>query len=133
MGKYKLIGYCIYDDIVNSSSFNIQQIVYNPNTYDSIQKIVDDNQNIIDIREVAEYINTGVIQQAKLIPLNTFKNNYVKVPKEGNVYVFCKSGGRAVVGMSYVKRAGYTNKFIIMRGGMDQAIKEGYPTVPYVE
>jgi hydroxyacylglutathione hydrolase len=133
LGKYKLIGYCIYDDIVNSSSFNIQQIVYNPNTYDSIQKIVDDNQNIIDIREVAEYINTGVIQQAKLIPLNTFKNNYVKVPKEGNVYVFCKSGGRAVVGMSYVKRAGYTNKFIIMRGGMDQAIKEGYPTVPYVE
>ena len=133
LGKYKLIGYCIYDDIVNSSSFNIQQIVYNPNTYDSIQKIVDDNQNIIDIREVAEYINTGVIQQAKLIPLNTFKNNYVKVPKEGDVYVFCKSGGRAVVGMSYVKRAGYTNKFIIMRGGMDQAIKEGYPTVPYVE
>ena len=49
LGKYKLIGYCIYDDIVNSSSFNIQQIVYNPNTYDSIQKIVDDNQNIIDI------------------------------------------------------------------------------------
>ena len=33
--------------------------------------------------------------------------------------------------MSFVKRAGYKNKFIIMKGGMDQAIKEGIKTVPY--
>ena len=45
--------------------------------------------------------------------------------------MFCKSGGRAVVGTSYAKRKGYTNKFIIMKGGMDQAIKEGIKTVPY--
>ena len=67
-----------------------------------------------------------------MIPLPTFLNDYVKVPREGNVYVFCKSGGRAVVGMSFVKRAGYKNKFIIMKGGMDQAVKENYPMVPYI-
>ncbi len=132
LGKYNLIGYCIYDEIVKSSSFNIQQIEYDPNTYDSIKKIVDDNQNIIDIRNPIEYNTTGVIEQAKLIPLPTFLNDYVKVPREGNVYVFCKSGGRAVVGMSFVKRAGYKNKFIIMKGGMDQAVKENYPLVPYI-
>ena len=133
LGKYNLIGYCIYDDVINSSSFNVQQIEYDPNTYDSIKKIVDENQNIIDIRNVQEYKDTGVIEQAKLIPLPTFQNDYIKIPREGNVYVFCKSGGRAVVGMSFVKRAGYKNKFIIMKGGMDQAIKENYPTVPYKE
>lgn len=132
LGKYNLIGYCIYDEIVKSSSFNIQQIEYDPNTYDSIKKIVDNNQNIIDIRNPIEYNTTGVIEQAKLIPLPTFLNDYVKVPREGNVYVFCKSGGRAVVGMSFVKRAGYKNKFIIMKGGMDQAVKENYPLVPYI-
>ena len=40
---------------------------------------------------------------------------------------------RAVVGMSYAKRAGYTNRFVIMRGGMNQTIHEGYPLVPYTE
>ena len=38
---------------------------------------------------------------------------------------------RAVIGMSYAKRAGYTNKFIIMKGGMNKAIQERYPLVPY--
>ena len=133
LGKYNLIGYCIYEDVIKTSSFNIQTIEYDPNTKESITKIVNENQHIIDIREATEYKNTGVIEQAQLIPLSTFQNNYVKIPREGNVYVFCKSGGRAVVGMSYVKRAGYTNKFIIMKGGMDQAINEGYPTVPYDE
>ena len=129
--KYELYGYCIYDKIIQTSSFNIQTIEYDPNTYDSIKTIVDNNENIIDIRENKEYKETGVIKQAKLIPLSTFQNDYTNIPKEGNVYVFCKSGARAVVGMSFAKRAGYTNKFIIMKGGMNKAIEEKYPLVPY--
>ena len=131
LGKFKLYGYCIYDEIIKSASFNIQQIVYDPNTKESITKIVENKGNIIDIREISEYKETGVIKEANLIPLRTFQNDYGKIPKEGNVYVFCKSGGRAVVGMSYAKRAGYSNNFIIMKGGMTQAISEGYPLVPY--
>ena len=131
LNKYILYGYCLYDDIINSSSFNIQQIQYDPNTFESTSNIINNNENIIDIREIKEYIETGVISIANLIPLSTFFNDYIKIPKEGNVYVFCKSGGRAVVGMSYAKRKGYKNKFIIMKGGMDQAIKEGIKTVPY--
>ena len=133
LNKYELYGYCIYEDVIKASSFNIQQIEYDPNTFDSTSKIINNNENIIDIREIKEYIETGVISIANLIPLSTFFNDYTKIPKNGNVYVFCKSGGRAVVGMSFVKRAGYKNKFIIMKGGMDQAIKENYPTVPYKE
>ena len=134
LNKYELYGYCIYEDVIKASSFNIQQIEYDPNTFESTSKIIkynNDNENIIDIREIKEYIETGVISMANLIPLSTFFNDYAKIPKNGNVYVFCKSGGRAVVGTSYAKRKGYTNKFIIMKGGMDQAIKEGIKTVPY--
>jgi len=129
--KYEIYGYCIYDKIIKTSSFNIQTIQYDPNTYDSIKTIVDNNENIIDIREIKEYRETGVIKQAKLIPLSTFQDDYINIPKEGNVYVFCKSGARAVVGMSFAKRAGYSNKFIIMKGGMNKAIEEKYPLVPY--
>ena len=131
LGKYNFIGYCVYDEIIQQASFNIQQIEYDPNTKESITKIVENKGNIIDIREINEFKETGVIKEAHLIPLRTFQDDYEKIPKDGNVYVFCKSGGRAVVGMSYAKRGGYKNKFIIMKGGMTQAIKEGYPVVPY--
>ena len=131
LGKYNFIGFCVYDEIIQQASFNIQQIEYDPNTKESITKIVENKGNIIDIREINEFKETGVIKEAHLIPLRTFQDDYEKIPKDGNVYVFCKSGGRAVVGMSYAKRGGYQNKFIIMKGGMTQAIKEGYPVVPY--
>ena len=128
---YNLLGYGIYNEINESSSFFIQKIEYNPNTKESIKEIVDNGENIIDIREISEFKETGVIEQAILIPLTTFETDYTKIPKNGNVYVFCKSGMRAVVGMSYAKRAGYTNRMVIMSGGMNKAIEEGYPLVPY--
>jgi hydroxyacylglutathione hydrolase len=128
---YNLLGYGIYNEINESSSFFIQKIEYNPNTKESIKEIVDNGENIIDIREISEFKETGVIEQAILIPLTTFQTDYIKIPKNGNVYVFCKSGMRAVVGMSYAKRAGYTNRMVIMSGGMNKAIEEGYPLVPY--
>jgi rhodanese-related sulfurtransferase len=131
LGKYKLIGYCIYDKIIQEASFNIQVVQYDPNTFESITKIVEEKQHIIDIREISEFKDTGVIKEAQLIPISTFLKDYKNIPSEGNVYVFCKSGGRATIGMSFMKRAGYLNKFIVMKGGMTQAIQEGYPVVPY--
>ena len=128
---YNLIGYGLYNEINESSSFFIQKVEYNPNTKQDIEEIVKNGENIIDIREISEYIETGVIEQAKLIPLTTFQTDYTKIPDNGNVYVFCKSGMRAVVGMTYAKRAGYTNRMVIMAGGMNKAIEEGYPLVPY--
>ena len=55
LGKYKLIGYCIYDKIIQEASFNIQVVQYDPNTFESITKIVEEKQHIIDIREISEY------------------------------------------------------------------------------
>ena len=131
--SYNLLGYAIYNDINESSSFSIQTVEYNPNTKERIQEIVDNGENILDIREISEFKETGVIAQANLIPLSTFQTDYKKIPSNGNVYVYCRSGMRAVVGMTYAKRGGYTNRMVIMTGGMNKAIEEGYPLVPYVE
>ncbi len=133
LNLYNLLGYSIYNNIIEDYSFAIQTVEYNPNTKESIQEIVDNGENIIDIREISEFKETGVIAQAVLIPLTSFPTNYKKIPSNGNVYVYCKSGMRAVVGMTYAKRAGYTNRMIIMSGGMNKAIEEGYPLVPYEE
>ena len=131
LNSYNLLGYAIYNELIQYSSFFIQQVEYDENTKESIQRIVDNGENIIDIREINEFQETGVIEQAKLIPLSTFQTNYKKIPTNGNVFVFCKSGMRAVVGMTYAKRVGYKNRIVIMKGGMSKAIEEGYPLVPY--
>ena len=132
-GRYKIYGYCFYDEVTKFPYFDIKKIEYNQNTKESIQDIVNSKGNIIDVREVNEYHETGVIKEAKLIPLSTFLNKYSNIPKNGDVYVFCKSGMRAVIAMSFAKRYGFTNNFIIMKGGITQAIREGYPLVHYIE
>jgi len=131
LGKYRIYGYCLYEEVTKYPYFTIKKVEYNQNTKESIQDIVNSKGNIIDVREITEYKETGVIKEAKLIPLSTFLNQYSNIPNKGNVYVFCKSGMRAIIAMSFAKRFGFTNNFIIMKGGMNQAIREKYPLVPY--
>ena len=80
-----------------------------------------------------EYKETGVIEQAHLIPLSTLSTDYVNLPKDEDIYIFCKGGGRALTAMSFLQRAGYYQKLVIMKGGMSQTIKEEYPLAKYSE
>lgn len=133
LGPYNILGYAIYDELIKEYKFEIQVAEYNENTKEDVEKLVENYEYLLDIREKNEYIETGVIEQSNLIPLSTFKTDYVNIPEDVDVYVFCKGGGRALLGMSFMKRAGYTNKFIIMKGGMSKTINSGYPLVPYSE
>ena len=130
-GSYNILGYVLYDELVRNKSFIIEKIEYNTNTKEEIQKLVDNKKIIIDIREIGEFKETGIVKDALLIPLTTFKENFNKIPKEGDVYIYCKSGMRAVTGMTFAKREGYKNKFIIIEGGTLRTIKEGFQVVPY--
>ena len=131
--SYNILGFAIYDEIIKNNSLALDKIEYNSNTKEEIQKIVDNKGIIIDIREIGEFKETGVIKDAILIPLSSFQTDYNKIPNEGEIYVYCKGGVRAIAGMTYAKREGYKNKFIIMEGGMMKTLKEGFPTVPYKE
>ena len=124
-------GYAIYDNIIRQGDIKIITANYNENTKKDVEKLVKDKKYIVDIREIEEYRETGVIKEANLIPLSTFKENYKKLPKSKDIYVFCKSGGRALLAMSYARRLGCGNKFYIMRGGMKKTIEEGYILAPY--
>ena len=133
LGSYEILGYAIYDEIVKQSDLNIQKAEYNENTKKDIDKLIQKGKYLVDIREVSEYKETGVIKDAHFIPLSTFKTDYKNLPTNEEIYVFCKSGGRALLGMSYAQRFGYTNQFYIMRGGMTKTISEGYFLVDYTE
>ena len=124
---YKLLGYSIFNEINENNMFELQVVEYNPNLNENIQEIVEKGENIIDIRENNEYIKTGYIKQAQLIPLSNFLTDYNRIPNNGNVFILCKSGTRAIIGMTFLKREGFTNRFVIMKGGMNRVIEEGYP------
>ena len=133
LGIYTILGYALYNEIIKQSDLNIQTAEYNENTKKDVEKLVIKGKYLIDIREIKEFKETGVINEAHLIPLSTFKSDYINFPENIDIYIFCKSGGRALLGMSYLKRNGYKNKFIIMRGGMTKTIQEGYPLAQYNE
>ena len=133
-GKYKLYGYCFYDDVFRFPYFNIEKIEYDPNTKESLSNIIPNKGSlIIDVREISEYKETGVIEEAQLIPFSTFIKNYVNIPNGRRIYVLCKKGLRAVIAATFAQRAGLTNKFIILYRGIEKVIEEGYPLVPYKE
>ena len=128
---YYIIGYALYDELISSNLFNIETIEYNDNTKEEIEKIANYRNVIIDVREINEFKNTGIIKEALLLPLSCVNDEIYKIPQIGNIYVYCRSGMRAVTYMTYAKRAGYKNKIIIMEGGMLKAIQEGFPLVPF--
>ena len=130
---YNIFGYAIFDEVVKDNNFELKVAEYNNNTRKDVQKLVDKEKYLLDIREFEEYIETGVVQEAHLLPLSTFKDTYSKIPDNVDVYIFCKSGGRALLAMTFLQRAGYGYKIIVMKGGMTKTIKEEYPVVPFEE
>ena len=62
--------------------------------------------------------------------MNTKKNT---LPKNGEIYLFCKTGGRALMAMSYLKKEGFRNKLYVLKGGINKTIEEGFSLVKYTD
>ena len=84
---------------------------------------------ILDLREAEEYKETGIVENSKLIPLSTLNRKIKKLPKNGDIYLFCKTGGRALMAMSFLQKARVKSKLYIMRGGINKTIQEGFALV----
>ena len=126
---YKIYGYAIYDEIVKHVSFAIQKALYKENTKESVEKLVKEKKYILDLREADECKETGIVENSKLIPLSTLNRKIKKLPKKGDIYLFCKTGGRALMAMSFLQKARVKSKLYIMRGGITKTIEEGFDLV----
>lgn len=72
---------------------------------------------IIDVREEEEIV-TGVIPEAKHIPMNEIPMNLDKLDKEKEYIIVCRAGMRSENVCYYMKEKGY--KAVNMVGGMLQ-------------
>ena len=128
---YNVTGYAIYDEIAKYVKKFIQKALYKENTKEFVEKLVKEDKNIIDLREINEIKETGIIEKSKLFPLSTLNRKIKKLPKNGEIYLFCKTGKRALMAMSYIKKTKNRKNIYIMRGGITKTIEEGFALVNY--
>ena len=125
-GFYKILGYSIYETLTNEGEIYIKNVDYKDSSKKEVDGLLSKGKTILDVREIEEYEKTGVIKGSTLIPLSQFNDKYNDLPEKGEIYIFCKTGTRALMAMSFLIKKGYTNRLYIMKGGIDELKEDGY-------
>ena len=88
---------------------------------------------IIDVREPDELAEIAYdVKDIKNIPLGELESRLAEVPKDKQVIVVCKKGGRSSQAYELLKGKGFEN-IANMEGGMDAWSEKGLPTLAGVE
>jgi len=82
--------------------------------------------SLIDVRSVDEY-NAVHVPGATLIPLNTLMARVHEFPKQGDVFVICRSGARSAQAADYLSRQCGHRNLINIDGGTMAWLQAGYP------
>ena len=84
---------------------------------------------IIDVREPDELAEMAYdVKNIKNIPLGELDSRLAEVPKDQQVIVVCKRGGRSSKAFNLLKEKGYKN-ISNMEGGMEAWNEKSFPTI----
>jgi molybdopterin/thiamine biosynthesis adenylyltransferase/rhodanese-related sulfurtransferase len=88
-------------------------------TADELQSLWKDGYEgiILDVREPAEHA-TRQITGSRLIPLGQLAARIAELPREQDIILHCKMGGRSAKALAYLKSQGYT-RVRHLQGGID--------------
>jgi rhodanese-related sulfurtransferase len=85
---------------------------------------------IIDVRQPDEWEEANLSAYgAKLIPLADLPDRVGEIPKDQDVVLQCRSGGRSARAQQFLQQAGYT-RVRNLTGGLLQWAAEVDPTMP---
>lgn len=91
--------------------------------------ISKENVLIIDVREPDELAELAYdVKNIKNIPLGELESRLTEIPKDKQVVVVCKRGGRSSQAYELLKEKGYIN-IANMEGGMEAWSEKGLPTL----
>ncbi len=62
---------------------------------------------LIDVREQEEFNEANL--SGVLIPMSELQDRFAEIPKDGTVYVHCRSGKRSRTAIEFLKTKGYAN------------------------
>ncbi len=124
LGYSNILGYFNFEDWQNKEK-ELNKI--NMISGNQIFEIIKNKENIIvDTREINEYKNEGIIRNSLLIPFSKIKDEYIKIPKDKNIYFLCKVGFRGVSSLTFLKRLGYKNNLYNFDGGLIEIKNSGF-------
>ncbi|WGI17320.1 MBL fold metallo-hydrolase [Methanonatronarchaeum sp. AMET-Sl] len=72
--------------------------------------------HILDIRDEEELNRDGEIEGSIQIELTKLTENTDKIPKDGELYIFCGSGIRSMTAASVLERYGFNNLNVVLGG-----------------
>jgi rhodanese-related sulfurtransferase len=82
---------------------------------------------ILDVRTQEEY-NAGHIKNSTLIPLQDLSKRLNEVPRDRDILVYCRTGGRSTAASEILANNGFT-RIYNMKGGITEWTKMGYEVV----
>ena len=99
--------------------------------YDETRKMFEEKKlDLVDVREIKEYESSGIVENSHLFPLGNLENKIEEIKNIKNpIGLYCKSGARAVIASSILKKYGFENIFI--SGGFDFIKDKGFKCVKY--
>ncbi len=97
-------------ETMNASLGKLPQGFYAVKSVDQLKDIMkkDDKTLLVDVRSRFEYVK-GHIPGAINIPLRELAENVDRIPRKGNVVLYCTSGYRTGIGVMSLHTLGYDN------------------------
>ncbi|MEQ9375336.1 MAG: rhodanese-like domain-containing protein [Imperialibacter sp.] len=92
------------------------------------QQWVANGALLVDVREKEEVAQLAYdVPKIINIPLGEFEQRYTEIPKDKDVVVVCRSGGRSLRAAGFLVNHGYT-QVVNMQHGMIRWAQKGFPT-----
>lgn len=93
------------------------------------QALIKNGALIVDVREKEEVAQLAFdVPNIINIPLSVFEEHYTEIPKDKDVVMVCKAGGRSLRAAGFMVYHGYDN-VINMKHGMIRWAQKGFPTI----
>lgn len=90
------------------------------------QRRVQAGALLIDVREPNEYAEVHATG-AQLMPLSGFEQDYGSLPKDREIVLICRSGGRSARAGEFLLKQGY-DKVTNLAGGTTAWVEGGLPS-----
>ena len=92
------------------------------------QRWVANGALLVDVRENDEVSQLAYdVPKIISIPLTQFEERFAEIPKDKDVIMVCKSGGRSLRAAGFLVNHGYNN-VLNMKHGMIRWVQKGFPT-----
>lgn len=92
------------------------------------QEWVKNGALLVDVREENEVAELAYdVPNILYIPLSQFESRYTEIPKDKDVVMVCRSGGRSLRAAGFLLNHGYS-RVINMEHGLIRWAQKGFPT-----